>query len=109
MVNEFRGTPGPWETDLAEHDCPHQNITIRSQDQGAIAKVWIDDAPVEDYNRRQYANAALMVAAPDMAALLNDIGNWLVCAPITVPEDMAQSFGPFQQEIDRVLNKALGR
>lgn len=61
-------TPGPWSTDEAEHDCPNQSIRIRGGGR-TIAEVWIDDAPVEDYNREQRANARLIAAAPDLYEL----------------------------------------
>jgi len=97
---------GPWASDEAEHDCPLQNITIRDALGSSICRVFIDDAPVLDYNSRQMANKKLILAAPAMAELLNSISNWLVCSAIATPEDMAQSFAPFQQEIDRLLVKA---
>jgi len=36
-------------------------------------------------------------------ALLLDISNWLVCEAITTPEDMAQSFTPYREQIDLFL------
>ena len=100
--------PGPWATDESEHDCPLQDIVIRDANGSSICKVFIDDAPVPDYNARQYANARLLRAAPEMAALLRELNNWLVCAPIATADDMAQSFGPFQQQIEALLAKATG-
>lgn len=97
---------GPWTTDEQEHDCPHQDIVLKDADGSRLCVFWMDDAPVPDYNRRQGASAKLAVRAPEMAELLNRISNWLVCAPIATPEDMAQSFGFFQQEIDALLVKA---
>lgn len=108
-MDEFKGDKGPWETDIAWHDSPHQNIAIHALNNTPIARVWIDDAPVEDYNARQRANANLIACAPEMMELLNDIRNWLVCACIATPEDMAQSFPHFQQEINELLNKAIGK
>lgn len=35
--------------------------------------------------------------------LLKEISNWLVCECIATPEDMAQSFTPFREEIDKFL------
>lgn len=35
---------------------------------------------------------------------LNEINNWLVCAPISTPEDMAQSFAYMQQVAQRALD-----
>lgn len=43
-----------------------------------------------------------------MSVLLNDVNNWLVCSRIATPEDMAQSFEAYQQEIEALLNKAVG-
>ena len=42
-------TPGPWTTDEADHDEPYQDIRIQAGKRG-ICRVWIDDAPVHDYN-----------------------------------------------------------
>jgi hypothetical protein len=55
--------------------------------------------------------AAALNAAEDSErayALLNDINKWLVCSCIATPEDMAQSFEGFQQQIEALLNKAVG-
>lgn len=100
--------PGPWVTDEAEHDCPLQDIVIYDAENSSICKVFIDDAPVPDYNARQYANARLLRAAPEMADLLRELNNWLVCAPIATAEDMAQSFEPFQRQIEALLTAATG-
>ncbi len=54
-------TPGEWGTDCADHDQPYLDIKIKSGHRN-IATVWIDDAPVPDYNQMQKANAALIVA-----------------------------------------------
>ena len=57
-------TKGPWETDCSDHDQPYLNIKIRAAKKFArtICTVYIDDAPVRDYNDEQYANAARIVA-----------------------------------------------
>lgn len=52
----------PWRTDESEHDCPNQDIVIIDADGRKIARVPMDDAPVEDYNRRQRAAARRIVA-----------------------------------------------
>lgn len=62
-------TSGPWTTDEAEHDCPYQDISIRAG-RRTICRVWIDDAPVPDYNAEQDANAKLIAAAPDLLTAL---------------------------------------
>jgi hypothetical protein len=53
------------------------------------------------------ANAAFIVRAVNsheqLVAALNKIHNWLVCAPIATPEDMAQSFA----EMERAASIAL--
>jgi hypothetical protein len=54
-------TQGVWGTDCADHDMPYENIVLKSGYRN-IATVWIDDAPVPDYNHAQQANAALIVA-----------------------------------------------
>src|SRR5690554_6102475 len=62
MGSENKWTPGPWETDQNEHDQPYLPYSIRPQDSRFhnICKVWIDDAPVPDYNAEQKANAHLI-------------------------------------------------
>ena len=62
-------TPGPWQTDQAEHDAPYQDIRIHAG-KGSICCVWIDDAPLHDYNAEQRANARLIAAAPDLLEAL---------------------------------------
>ena len=57
-------TKGPWETDCSDHEQPYLDIKIRAAKKFArtICTVYIDDAPVRDYNDEQYANAARIVA-----------------------------------------------
>lgn len=57
-------TPGPW---IAEEEEPYY-LTVRGGHR--IAEVYLDDAPVDDYNRVQRANARLIAAAPDLLELL---------------------------------------
>ena len=65
-------TPGPWGTDRSEHDHPYQDIVVRAGTR-TICRVWIDDAPVHDYNAAQLANASLIAAAPDLLEVLQEI------------------------------------
>jgi len=65
-------TPGPWETDAAEHDSPYQNILVMHGQHRAVCTVWIDDAPVQDFNAEQRANARLIAAAPDLLAFAQE-------------------------------------
>jgi len=58
-------TPGPWVDDSSEHTEPYCPIKIKGGHH-TICTVYIDDAPVEDYNREQYANAALIASAPNL-------------------------------------------
>lgn len=62
-------TPGPWATDEADHTEPYQDITIRAG-RRSICRVWIDDAPVHDYNNEQRVNARLIAAAPELLEAL---------------------------------------
>ena len=69
IVRELSGfTPGPWETNEAEHDCPYQDVVIRDTKGRGICRIWFDDAPVPDYNAEQSANARLIKAAPALLA-----------------------------------------
>lgn len=36
-------------------------------------------------------------------AVLNEVNNWLVCHPITSPDDMAQSFEYMQSLVEKAL------
>lgn len=60
-MSEAKHTPGPWTTDEADHDAPYQNIKIQSSNR-TICTVWIDDAPVRDFNAEQQANSRRIVA-----------------------------------------------
>ena len=59
-------TPGPWTTDEADHDAPYQDIKIKAGKHHTVCTVWIDDAPVRDFNISQAANARLIAKAPDL-------------------------------------------
>ena len=65
-MSEAKHTPGPWTTDEDDHDAPHQDIKIKAGKHRTVCTVWIDDAPVRDFNAEQQANAHLIAAAPDL-------------------------------------------
>lgn len=69
-MSAAKHTPGPWSTDEADHDAPYQDITICGGRHRRICSVWIDDAPVHDYNAEQKANARLIAAAPELLEAL---------------------------------------
>lgn len=66
---DTKHTPGPWRTDHHEHNEPHQNIRIKGSYR-TVCTVWIDDAPVPDYNAEQESNARLIAAAPELLEAL---------------------------------------
>jgi hypothetical protein len=66
-------TPGPWATDEADHDAPYQDIKIKAGKHRTVCTVWIDDAPVRDFNAEQAANARLIAAAPDLLEALTKL------------------------------------
>jgi hypothetical protein len=66
-------TPAPWTTDEEEHDAPYQNIKIKAGAHHTVCTVWIDDAPVRNFNSQQQANARLIAAAPDLLAALQEV------------------------------------
>jgi len=55
-------TQGRLYTDEAEHDATYQDIKINAGSHRIVATVWIDDAPVHDFNAEQRANARRLVA-----------------------------------------------
>ena len=69
-------TPGPWDTDERDHDEPLQNIKIKAGRHHTVCTVWIDDAPVRDFNAQQWANARLIAAAPDLLEALEGLLCW---------------------------------
>ncbi|MFW9595020.1 MAG: hypothetical protein ACMV1D_05935, partial [Macromonas sp.] len=69
-MSEAKHTKGPWATDEADHDAPHQNIKVKAGKHHTVCTVWIDDAPVRDFNAEQQANAHLIAAAPDLMAVV---------------------------------------
>lgn len=62
-------TRGPWATDEQDHCDPYQHIRVLGGNR-AIAELWIDDAPVPEYNAEQWANARLIAAAPELLEAL---------------------------------------
>lgn len=70
-------TPGPWTTDHKDHDEPYQDIKIKAGKHHAICTVWIDDAPVRDFNTMQEANARLIAAAPELLDALTT-AKWML-------------------------------
>jgi hypothetical protein len=65
-------TPGPWTTDWAEHDAPYQDVRIGTKLRN-VCLVWMDDAPVRDYNEQQTVSAAYIAAcSPDVLLSLLD-------------------------------------
>lgn len=66
-------TPGPWEQlQLGDMSDPYAGLKIKPlMGVLTIASLDLDDAPVEDYNREQRANARLIVeAVNNLPALL---------------------------------------
>lgn len=76
-------TEGRMTTDEADHCMPHENILLMVGTR-AVACVWIDDAPVPDYNREQQANARRLVTC------------WNACEG--VPTEMLEAYpAPFTE------------
>lgn len=72
-MSEAKHTKGPWTTDEDDHDAPHQNIKVKAGKHHTVCTVWIDDAPVRNFNSAQQANARLIAAAPELLAALKFI------------------------------------
>ena len=95
-------TPGPWAPDYAEHDCPHQDVKIKAGKRG-VCRVWMDNAPVEDYNREQRANARLIAAAPELLEALEG----LLAKFEDLEELCASEFGAGQVTAEETAAKAV--
>ena len=65
-------TPEPWLDDRATHDDPYQNIKILGDENRGICWLWIDDAPVDDWNAEQRANAARIIDCVNACAGMED-------------------------------------
>lgn len=65
-------TPEPWFDDRATHDQPYQNIKILGDENRGICWLWIDDAPVDDWNAEQRANAKRIVTCVNACAGMED-------------------------------------
>ena len=65
-------TPEPWFDDRATHDEPYQNIKILGDENRGICWLWIDDAPVDDWNSEQRANARRIVTCVNACAGMAD-------------------------------------
>lgn len=103
-MNEFKGTPGPWEIKPEEVDRPY--IRIRGTRLGGRFKVANVLSP--DYDGVHHreadetrANARLIAAAPELlealTTTLDEIGHWL-----------SQQKPGLKEKIDSVVAKALG-
>lgn len=103
-MNEFKGTPGPWEIKPEEVDRPY--IRIRGTRLGGRFKVANVLHP--DYDGVHHreadetrANARLIAAAPELlealTTTLDEIGHWL-----------SQQNPGLKKKIDSVVAKALG-
>ena len=57
-------TKGEWVSNALEHDEPYQDLVISGVNK--VCTIWIDDAPVDDFNREMIANANLIASAPEM-------------------------------------------
>jgi hypothetical protein len=89
----IKHTPGPWMDDQADHDAPYQDIRIKGgSPRRTVCIVWIDDAPVHDFNAEQDANARLIAAAPDMLQALQAVLAFIEGEPDAVePFDMVRA------------------
>ena len=58
-------TPGPWQV-LEEYGEPYSPLLVVAENGYRVARFWLDDAPVFDYNSMQIANAHLVASAPEM-------------------------------------------
>ncbi len=67
----------PWNSNEHEHDTPFQEIEIKGADGRRVCRIWLDDAPLPDYNQIQRANARLIVQAVNyhkrLQALLEEV------------------------------------
>ncbi len=89
-------TIGPWFVE--------GGVTVSSETGRMIANMAVigSGLPYDEHE----ANARLIAAAPVMLTTLETIHNWLVCAPIATPEDMAQSFPDMEKLIALALDIA---
>lgn len=99
-------TPGPWFADDFE-------VYAENDPANLLAHIYAVDRPDSpdgewEAGEETRANMRLIKAAPDMADLLRELSNWLVCEAIAPPEDMAQSFSPFRERIDALLLRSTG-
>jgi len=76
-LERFEGaTPGPWRVQPPD-DEPYGDIIVERADyHRRICRLWLDDAPVRDYNEAQYKNARLIAAAPQLLAELKALRAW---------------------------------
>ena len=65
------GTSTPWKVEECQ-DEPYGDIRIVGGLNMGIAKLWLDDAPVQDYNDEQVANAKFIVEAVNQYQKLKD-------------------------------------
>lgn len=99
-------TPGPWTTDEQEHHEPHQDIKIKANKHHTVCTLWIDDAPVRDFNSAQKANARLIAAAPDLLEALQ----WAMSEieALNINRDLDPSHNEAVNAANAAIAKAIG-
>lgn len=90
-------TPGPWRYD--------ENGYLRGSDNSFVGGFHEGRNDQRQRAVPKKADRALILAAPEMADLLREISNWLVCLPIAGPEGLAEAAPDFQEQIDALLDR----
>lgn len=94
-------SPSPWQVNFSDE--PYGDIEVKGGNR-SIAKLWLDDAPVHDYNEQQRANARLISAAPDLLeALENLVDNY------RTKDGCMKTLKHFINEAEKAIAKAEGK
>lgn len=105
-TNKLHSTPGPWTDNKKDHGEPYQPIDINGRFHH-VCTIWIDDAPVEDFNREQRANAHLIAAAPELYEALVSAVELLSSAEIQ-SQTRVRGMAAVIRNGDKALAKARG-
>lgn len=84
-------SPGPWFVAPSDDDQYGDISVVNDSMTRVVARLALDDAPVHDFNREQYANARLIAASPLLLDAAHDA--WRVLSnydqPLSLPDRSA--------------------
>jgi len=80
-------------------------VNLSTRDRSAVLDAVRPFVAAAEARFQEYVSRA---AVAELIEVSYKISNWLACAPICTPEDMAQSFGDMSAALDAALTRIRG-